>query len=62
MALAKEIKLLVEDKSKFTDWTSRTDIKAKLESNLILLLCKHDYPTEWDKEVFDKIMEQTNMH
>ena len=59
LALAKAIKLLVDDKSKFTDWTNRTDIKAQLESDLAVLLYKHGYPPEWDDEVFAKIMEQT---
>ena len=59
LALAKEIKRLVDDKSKFADWANRTDIKAQLESDLAVLLYKHGYPPEWDEEVFTKIMEQT---
>lgn len=59
LALSKEIRKLVTDKSKFPDWANRTDIKAQLESELAVLLYKHDYPPEWDEEVFAKIMEQT---
>ena len=59
LVLAKEIKRLVDDKSKFADWADRTDIKAQLESDLAVLLYKHGYPPEWDEEVFAKIMEQT---
>ena len=59
LALAKEIKKLVDDKSKFADWANRTDIKAQLESDLAVLLYKHGYPLKWDEEVFNKIMEQT---
>ena len=59
LALAKEIKRLVDDKSKFADWANRTDIKAQLESALAVLLYKNDYPPEWNDEVFLKIMEQT---
>lgn len=59
LTLAKEIKLLIDDKSKFTDWANRTDIKAQLESDLAVLLYEHGYPPEWDDEVFTKIMEQT---
>lgn len=59
LILAREVKLLVDDKSKFTDWTNRTDIKAQLESKLVLLLCKHNYPPEWNKELFTKIIAQT---
>ena len=54
-----EIKSLVDDKSKFADWSNRTDIKAQLESDLAVLLYRHGYPPEWDEEVFNKIMEQT---
>lgn len=59
LVLAREIKLLVDDKSKFADWANRIDIKARLESDLAVLLYKHGYPPEWDEEVFAKIMEQT---
>ena len=58
LVLAKEIKRLVDDKSKFADWANRIDIKAQLESDLAVLLYKHDYPPEWDEEVFIKIVEQ----
>ena len=59
ITLAKEIQKLVTDKSKFADWSNRTDTKAQLESDLAVLLYKHGYPPEWDDEVFEKIMEQT---
>ena len=59
LALSKEIKRLVDDKSKFADWANRTDIKAQLESDLTVLLYKNGYPPEWNDEVFSKIMEQT---
>lgn len=59
IALAKEIKKLVDDKSKFADWHSRNDIKNQLEMELIILLKKNGYPPEWNKEVFLKVMEQT---
>ena len=59
LALAKEIKKLVDDKSKFADWANRIDIKAQLESDLAVMLYKHGYPPEWDEEVFNKIIEQT---
>ena len=59
MFLAQEIKELVDDKSKFTDWTNRIDIKARFESNLMVMLYKHGYPPELDKEIFEKIISQT---
>ena len=49
LALSKEIQKLVTDKSKFPDWSNRTDIKAQLESDLAVLLYKHGYPPEWNK-------------
>ena len=56
--LAREIKCLVDDKSKFADWHSREDIKSQLKMELIILLKNNGYPPEWNKEVFVKVMEQ----
>ena len=58
LILAKNIKDLVDDKSKFADWSTRNDIKNKLNMDLTVLLYKSGYPPEWDEEVFEKIMEQ----
>jgi type I restriction enzyme R subunit len=58
LVLAREIKKLIDEKSKFADWANRSDIKADLESKLVMLLYKNDYPIEWGEEVFVKIMEQ----
>jgi type I restriction enzyme R subunit len=57
--LAKQIKNLVDDKSQFADWHSREDIKNQLNRDLTVLLYKNGYPPEWDEEVFEKILEQT---
>ena len=56
--LAKKIKELVDDKSKYADWSTRDDIKNELNRDLTVLLYKNGYPPEWDEEVFDKVMEQ----
>lgn len=56
--LAKKIKELVDDKSKFVDWSIREDIKSQLNMELTILLYNNGYPPEWDEEVFDKVMEQ----
>lgn len=56
--LAKEIKVLVDDKSQFADWANRDDIKNQLSMELTVLLYKNGYPPEWDEEVFEKVMEQ----
>lgn len=56
--LAAEIKKIVDDKSKYTDWATRDDIKAELKMDLILVLAAHDYPPVTHDEVFKEIFEQ----
>lgn len=58
IALAKEIKVIVDDKAKYTDWSRREDIKAELKMNLILLLSEYGYPPFVNDEVFKEILEQ----
>ena len=56
--LAKEVKTVVDDKAKYTDWSQRDDIKAELKVDLILLLGKHGYPPVDRDEVYKEIFEQ----
>lgn len=56
--LAADIKKIVDDKSKYTDWANRDDIKAELKMDLILVLAEHDYPPVTQDEVFKEIFEQ----
>ena len=58
VSLAKEIKKIVEDKTQYADWSTRSDIRNKLNKELTILLYKNGYPPEWDEEVFEKVMEQ----
>ncbi|WP_323591747.1 type I restriction endonuclease subunit R [Aliarcobacter butzleri] len=58
IALSKEVKIVVDDKSKYTDWNIREDIKAELKVDLIMLLAKHGYPPITKDEVFKEIFEQ----
>ncbi len=58
LSLAKEVKRIVDDKSRFTDWNERDDIKAELKVELILLLAKHKYPPVDRDEVYKEIFEQ----
>ncbi|MBN2795118.1 MAG: HsdR family type I site-specific deoxyribonuclease [Clostridia bacterium] len=58
ITLAKKIKELVDEKSKYTDWSVREDIKNKLNMDLTVLLYKNGYPPEWDDEIFKRVMEQ----
>lgn len=56
--LAKEVKKVVDDKAKYTDWNHRTDIKAELKADLIVLLAMNDYPPVDKDEVYKEIFEQ----
>lgn len=56
--LSKAVKVIVEDKAKYTDWANRTDIKAELKVDLILILAEHGYPPVPKDEVFKEIFEQ----
>ena len=58
IVLAKEVKQVVDDKTKYTDWNVRDDIKAGLKVALIMLLAKHGYPPITKDEVFKEIFEQ----
>lgn len=56
--LSREIKKIVDDKSKYTDWAKRNDIKAELKMDLILVLAEYGYPPVTNDEVFKEIFEQ----
>ena len=56
--LAKEVKIVVDDKTKYTDWNVRDDIKAELKVDLIMLLAENDYPPITKDEVYKEIFEQ----
>jgi type I restriction enzyme R subunit len=56
--LAKEVKLIVDDKAKYTDWSQKLDIKAELKVDLILTLDRLGYPPVPKDEVFQEIFEQ----
>ncbi|MBU3814022.1 MAG: DUF3387 domain-containing protein, partial [Candidatus Bacteroides intestinipullorum] len=58
LKLAAEIKKIVSDKSKYTDWSTRDDIKAELKMDLILVLAEYGYPPVTNDEVFKEILEQ----
>lgn len=57
--LSKEIKKLVSNKSKYTDWTNRQDVKDELYFDVAVLLRKNGYPpTKPIDEAYDEIMKQ----
>ena len=56
--LSQKVKSVVDDKAKYTDWSKRTDIKAELKAELIILLAENDYPPVDRDEVYKEIFEQ----
>ncbi len=42
----------MEDKTKYTDWSTREDIKANLQVDLIILLDKYEYPPVMIDDVY----------
>ncbi len=58
IALASEVKELVDNKTQFIGWNERENIKAELKANLIVLIHKHGYPPVEIDEVYLEIFEQ----
>ncbi|WP_031566672.1 type I restriction endonuclease subunit R [Rheinheimera texasensis] len=58
LELAKEVKKVIDDKAKYTDWNKREDIKAELHFDLIILLDEWGYPPIDRDEVYKEIFEQ----
>lgn len=58
LGLAKKVKVIVDDKARYTDWSRRADIKAELKVELIILLAENGYPPVDRDEVYKEIFEQ----
>lgn len=58
IALSKEIQVVVDDKEKYTDWSTREDIKASLHVALILLLERYGYLPVTIDVVYKEVLEQ----
>ena len=58
IALAKDLKEVVDDKTQYIDWDKKADIKAQLKVQIILTLAKHKYPPATRDDVFKAIFEQ----
>lgn len=56
--LAKQVKEMVEEQSDVADWMNRTDLRATLKMNVIVLLARAGYPPKIRDEVFKEILEQ----
>ena len=57
-ALAKKIKELIDVQSTFTDWLNNSKIRADLNQRIFFCLYENGYPPQYNKEVFDQVMEQ----
>ncbi len=59
LALTAEVKKIIDDKSKYTDWSTRSDIKAELQMDLIIVLTEFGYPpVDHYDDVYKEILEQ----
>lgn len=56
--LSRRIKRIVDDKARYTDWSTREDIKANLQVDLILLLDEYGYPPVTLDDVYKEVLEQ----
>ena len=44
--LAKEIRAVLRDKEKYTDWANSAQIKALMQADIIIILARHGCPPE----------------
>ena len=52
------VKELVDDKTRYTDWDVRIDVKAEMEADLMILLDENGYPPVPRNEVYNEVFEQ----
>ena len=55
--LARKVKALVDDKTRYTDWLVRLDVKAEMEADLMILLDENGYPPVPRNEVYNEVFE-----
>lgn len=56
--LSKKIKKLIDETAIHADWLNNNNLKKTLESNLMMLLYHNQYPRQWNREIFDKVLDQ----
>lgn len=56
--LAKQVKTMIEEQADVDDWLNRSDLRATLKMNVIVLLARAGYPPKIRDEVFKEILEQ----
>ena len=54
----KDCKKIVDDKAKYTDWSTRDDIKAELQADLAIVLDANGYPPVAIDEAYKEVLEQ----
>ena len=52
------VKELVDDKTRYTDWDVRIDVKAEMEADLMILLEENGYPPVPRNEDYNEVFEQ----
>lgn len=58
LSLSKKVKKVVDDKTHYPAWDERSDIKAELRADLVVLLSENDYPPIAHDEAYKEIFEQ----
>ena len=56
--LSKEIKRIIDDKAKYTDYLVKEDIKASMRFDLAVVLKKYGYPPVTIDDVYKEVLEQ----
>ncbi len=58
LELSRKVKSVVDDKTQYTAWDERADIKAELRADLVVLLSENEYPPIAHDEAYKEIFEQ----
>lgn len=58
LELSRKIKALIDNSAVYADWLNNDNLKANLQKELTILLYREGYPPTWNREVFNKVMEQ----
>ena len=58
--MAKDVKDVVDDRTRFIDWDKKADMKAALKVQIILTLAKYNFPPNDPREkAYNAIFEQS---
>lgn len=56
--LSKKIKEIVTDKSRYTDWAKKENIKAELQQDLIILLDEYGFTSTMTDNIYEEVFTQ----